>query len=101
MALFVVWSGCATSGKIAHLRLGMSEDSVLEVMGDPTSVSEAPGIRFLNYGLFETSDNRILNRPSPYYVMIQDGKVRAFGRQGDFNTTAMPVQRIQIEQVSK
>ena len=72
--------GCAASPQnMNKLRLGMSKTEVIDTMGNPVSTSARQDVEFMQYrfrsdGLFS----------SDYYVKLQDGKVDAFGRAGDF-----------------
>ena len=38
------------------------------------------------------------NFPEDYYVGIRNGRVDSFGRWGDFGSTKLPTQRIEIDQ---
>lgn len=72
--------GCAASSKrMNKVNLGMTKAEVIEAIGDPKSTSASEEIEYLRYkfitdGLFT----------SEYYVRLQEGKVDAFGRAGDF-----------------
>ncbi len=76
----VLLIGCAASPQnMNKLRLGMSKTEVIDTMGNPVSTSARQDVEFMQYrfrsdGLFS----------SDYYVKLQDGKVDAFGRAGDF-----------------
>lgn len=71
--------GCAASGKLNNLRIGMTKQQAIAVMGNPTSTSAKDGVEYLNYrlspGVFIIND---------YFIKIKNGKVEAFGRAGDF-----------------
>ncbi len=72
---------CAGSfQRMNHLRLGMTKQDVIQTVGTPDMTSASGHVEYLKYrsnsGLFYT-DN--------YYVRLLDGKVDAFGQQGDFN----------------
>src|SRR5688500_18919758 len=79
--------GCATSGQINHLSLGMTKQDVIRAMGMPTSTSATEGVEYLNYQLSETDDDAFRGITSPYFVRIKAGIVDAFGRLGDFDST--------------
>ncbi len=72
--------GCAASSKrMNKVNLGMSKAEVVEAIGNPKSTSANKDMEYLRYkfmtdGLF-TAD---------YYVRLQEGKVDAYGRIGDF-----------------
>jgi len=72
--------GCAASSKrMNKVNLGMSKAEVVEAIGNPKSTSANKDMEYLRYkfmtdGLF-TAD---------YYVRLQEDKVDAYGRIGDF-----------------
>ena len=76
----VLLFGCATSpNKMNKLRLGMSKTEVIDTMGNPVSTSARQEVEYLKYRF--RSDGWF---SSEYYVKLQNGKVDAFGRAGDF-----------------
>jgi hypothetical protein len=87
IALISVISGCATAGKINQISLGMTKAEAIAVMGDPVSTRATEGVEFLTYRLSETADDAARGITTPYYVRIVDGRVDAYGREGDFGTT--------------
>lgn len=94
-------NGCATAGKIAGVRLGMTKDEVIAVMGKPASVSAQGRAEYLNYALSETDDQAFYGVSSPYYVRLVDGRVESFGRTGDFDSTKTPTFRLESDQTIK
>jgi len=88
--------GCATAGKINSISVGMSKGEVIKIMGKPTSTSAKEGTEYLNYALSETGDAEFYGWTTPYYIRIKDGKVDAYGRVGDFDSTKDPTQVIKI-----
>ena len=93
--------GCATSHKINMISVGMTKDEVLKAMGPPVSISATEGVEYLNYKLSETDDDAFMGWTTPYYVRIRDGKVDAFGRHGDFDSTKAPTIRIEKDETIK
>ena len=77
LAVFLV--GCAASGKMNQLRVGMTKQQAITALGSPTSTSAIDDVEYLNYrlspGIFMIDD---------YFVKVKNGKVEAFGRSGDF-----------------
>ena len=72
--------GCATSpNSMNKLRLGMSKTEVIDAIGNPVSTSARQEVEYLKYRF--RSDGWFT---SEYYVKLEDGKVDAFGRAGDF-----------------
>ena len=78
IAMQLLFGCAASSGKMNNLRLGMTRTEVLQVMGSPSSSSEADSVLYLKYRLRDglTTDD--------YYIKIVNGKVDAFGRFGEF-----------------
>jgi outer membrane protein assembly factor BamE (lipoprotein component of BamABCDE complex) len=98
IAATILLVGCATSHKINTISTGMSKEAVIALMGKPVSVSATDGVEYLNYRLSETSDNAFYGITTPYFVRIVDGKVDAFGRMGDFDSTKTPTVRIEKDE---
>lgn len=93
--------GCATAQKMNQIRVGMSKSQVIAIIGPPVSVSAKDGIEYLNYKLSETGDDAFLGLGTPYYVRIVNGRVDAFGRHGDFDSTKTPTIRIEKDETIK
>lgn len=87
--------GCATAHKINKVRIGMTKAEVIAVMGHPVSVSAKEETVYLNYKLSETSEEAFHGLSTPYYIRILNGRVDAFGRLGDFDSTKTPTIRIE------
>jgi len=90
--------GCATSGVINGVNIGMTKDEVIKVMGNPVSVSAKEGTEYLNYKLSETDDDAFMGWTTPYYVRLINGKVDSYGRSGDFDSTQKPTLRIETDE---
>lgn len=72
--------GCAGSAKnMNKLRIGMSKAEVIEAMGQPDSTSANRDIEYLKYRFYSECPFT-----SQYYIKIQNGKVDAYGRSGEF-----------------
>ena len=67
--------------------VGMTKQQVIEVLGPPVSTSAKQGVEYLNYRFSETSDHAFEGVTTPYFVRIIGGKVDAYGRLGDFDST--------------
>ena len=89
-------SSCATSQKINRVSVGMDETEVVKIMGTPVSKSAIGGIVYMNYSLYETSEAAQFGRGTPYFIRIINGKVEAFGRKGDFDSTKDPTLNLNI-----
>jgi outer membrane protein assembly factor BamE (lipoprotein component of BamABCDE complex) len=90
--------GCATSGKINSVNIGMTKDEVIKVMGKPVSISAKGGTEYLNYKLSETDDDAFRGWTSPYYIRLIKGKVESYGRTGDFDSTKTKTLRIETDE---
>jgi len=95
LVIFLIITGCATSGMINGVQLGMTQAEVTSIMGKPVSVSAQGGSKYLNYKLSETDDDAFMGWTTPYYVRLINGKVESFGRTGDFDSTQKPTIRIE------
>jgi hypothetical protein len=72
---------CAGSfQRMNHLKLGMTKQEVIQTIGTPDITSASGHVEYLKYrsnaGVFYTDE---------YYVRLLNGKVDAYGQQGDFN----------------
>jgi putative oligomerization/nucleic acid binding protein/SmpA/OmlA family protein len=78
LSLFIaaLLAGCATADRLNNVRIGMSEDQVVAVMGKPDSRSAQRNIEYLTYYL----NNESRAGDQPYSVRLVDGKVESFGR---------------------
>ena len=73
--------GCAGSHqKINNLKIGMTQQEVIEAIGDPDITSASGNLEYLKYrikvGLVYSDE---------YLVRLLDGKFEAYGQKGDFN----------------
>ena len=94
----LVLIACATATRISKVKIGMSKEEVIVVMGKPVSVSAQGRAEYLNYSLSETDDQAWYGITRPYYVRLIDGRVESFGRAGDFDSTKTPAVRIESDQ---
>lgn len=80
LALALAVSGCAASAsKLSSLRPGMTKQEVVSIMGTPDGEGLDGDRAYMNYRLFE---NRMTDfEPSPYTVVLKDGKVVSYGRE--------------------
>lgn len=89
ISLFLI--SCATSRKLNKISVGMTKEQAISILGEPVSVaSPGPNQEFLNYRFSETDDDALNGRTTPYYVLIENGRVRQYGRHGDFGVTKDP-----------
>jgi hypothetical protein len=76
LLLAALFTGCATADKLNDLRIGMSKDQVIALLGQPDSTSAQANIEYLTYYL----SNDASYRDQPYMVRLVEGKVESFGR---------------------
>lgn len=74
------------SSKINNVQLGMNEQELAQVMGDPTSVSATENRKIYNYKLYTTTSSAISdNQPEDFYIIFSDGIVSSFGEAEALN----------------
>ncbi len=98
LIISIVIVGCATSGKINNVGIGMTKSEVIVVMGKPVSVSAKGDTEYLNYKLSETDNDAVSGWTSKYYVRLIDGKIDSYGRTGDFDSTKTPAIKIETDE---
>jgi hypothetical protein len=72
-----LFAGCATADQLNKLRIGMSKDQVVAILGQPNSTSAQANIEYMTYYL---SNDSSYGRDQPYMVRLVEGKVESFGR---------------------
>lgn len=99
LVLAVVFlAGCATSGKINSVSVGMTKNQIIDSMGEPDTVSAQGGAEYLNYFLCYSNCGALImeNRGRDwYYVRLINGTVESYGKKGDFDSTKVPTTRIE------
>ncbi len=101
ISLIFILSGCATANKIGGVKIGMTKEDVIAVMGKPVSTSAQGQLEYLNYALSETGYEASIHLMRPYYVRLLNGRVESYGRTGDFDSTKNPTVRIEKDQTVK
>jgi len=87
--LLVLAAGClAPSSNINRVSLGMTKEQVIKAAGNPVSITGQGNVEILNYRLMETWRER--RHGTAYFVRLVDGKVQAYGRNGDFGSSPQP-----------
>lgn len=74
-------ASCTTPDTNA-LRLGMTKEEAIRVMGSPDSVSAQGVYEYLNYTVESHPGYTWITRP--YYVRVMDGRVESYGYMGQF-----------------
>ena len=95
----LLFSACAPKAHqmpshMNNASIGMTKHEVIQVMGQPSSVSAISGTEYLIYDLCGKeggfyNDWRCA-RWDKYFIRLKGGKVDAYGRQGDFDSTKVP-----------
>jgi hypothetical protein len=75
--LGALFAGCATSDQMNRIRIGMTKDQVIEILGKPDSMSGQANVVYLTY-YFDAPTT--YEQAQPYMVRLVDGKVESFGR---------------------
>jgi len=76
LLLAALFTGCSTADKLNDLRIGMTKDQVIAMLGQPDSTSAQANIEYLTYYF----SNEGSYRDQPYMVRLVDAKVESFGR---------------------
>jgi hypothetical protein len=77
LALGMALAGCESSAKLNTIRIGMTKEQVLSVLGTPDSTSAQANAEYMTYYLQSDSG---YGRDQPYMVRLVNGKVESFGR---------------------
>lgn len=86
---------------MSALSVGMTKAEVMKAMGQPQSVSATNGVEYLTYRLATSFLDTDGSDTSDYFVRIVSGRVDAYGRKGDFDSTQKTKERIQVEVINK
>ncbi len=76
LLLAALFTGCAMADKLNDVRIGMTKDQVVTLLGQPDSTSAQANIEYLTY--YFSNDGSY--RDQPYMVRMVEGKVESFGR---------------------
>jgi hypothetical protein len=91
LSFLLLFQGCGTVGRINNVKVGMTRQAVISVMGRPKGTSTQGQSETLNYKVYENNSDWMGAKTTPYYVRLKDGKVEAVGRVGDYNLTTTNV----------
>jgi hypothetical protein len=72
--------------RLDRIHVGMTREEVIDVLGKPGEVSASGGAEYLKYGWDDPVDGRV-GAARWYFVRLVNGKVDAYGRVGDFDST--------------
>lgn len=120
LAVIAALSGCVnTAKKLNHLSLGMTKPEVMEILGEPDETAAAHGVEYMLYELrsapgagtqtacgvgglytlgliYLAKDCQYSDKA--YFVQLREGKVSAYGKPGDFDSTQKPEATINVNQ---
>lgn len=89
----IVASGCGTpSSKMARLRLGMTPEEVVEVIGKPTTIRAAKVYEDGQTQMVWEYLSGLSIRPKDYWVFFENDRVVQWGEPGDFSGRATNVE---------
>ncbi|MGA2444613.1 MAG: SHOCT domain-containing protein [Opitutaceae bacterium] len=77
LLLAMLLTGCMTADKTNDIKIGMTKDQVIAILGTPDSTSAQANIEYMTYYLIS---NTSYGRDLPYSIRLVDGKVESFGR---------------------
>lgn len=81
LVVFVLMlAACQIESRTNSLQVGMSKAEVIKIMGNPVATKAADGTETLVYRLYD-----IYGKYREYFVRLHDGKVDAYGKQGDLD----------------
>jgi hypothetical protein len=96
--------GCATgSSHMNQVSIGMTKADVVNVLGAPESTRATGQTEYMIYTLRDRMGGRPFVDPAPYqvlsqyYVRLTGGRVDAYGQVGDFDSTHVPEQRLDVD----
>ena len=91
--------GCVgTSANLNKVSLGMTKAEVIKELGRPDSVSAADNTEYLVYEW--ATPKQVFadeNALQEYFVQVVDGKVKAYGKKGDFDSTKTPESKMTVD----
>jgi len=100
---FLILVGCATSSStLNRVSVGMTKAQVIAIMGEPQSTRAKAGVEYLIYTLRE-GISKPFTTPVPivyqgqYFVRLTGGFVDSYGKRGDFDSTHVPEQKLDVD----
>ncbi|MFM0718035.1 outer membrane protein assembly factor BamE [Paraburkholderia strydomiana] len=90
-----------TADQLNKVSVGMTRQEVIQTLGEPKSISAQGDLEYLQYRWVKTVVAADGNFPEDYFVAIKNGRVLSYGKRGDFDSTKLMAQRIQIDEPAK
>jgi len=93
LGILILLIGCTTvpqrmADKMNFLRLNMTREEAIQILGTPVSTAAKRSTEYLNYEFFVTQDDLYRRYTTKYFVRLVDGRVDSYGRLGDFDSTS-------------
>lgn len=89
--------GCAKAKPtLQSIQPGMTEDAVIEQIGEPASVALHGQAKIYRYESWDMDFYHHRTNIQEFYVRFVNGVVESFGRMGDFDSTKNPTSDINI-----
>ena len=91
-----------TAGRLNDIAIGMTKEEAIRKLGAPDSIAAHGKGEYLVYHWMEAVANTF-NASSPsawpqeYYVYIENGLVKAYGKKGDFDSTKLPTTPVNLQ----
>jgi hypothetical protein len=121
LVIFLV--GCASTAKnMEYISVGMSKPAVISVLGEPSETRASEDVEYMIYRLRTASSAELQAgcgaagiatlglvylfkacrySDDDYFILLKQGKVTAYGRMGEFDSTRMPEAPNNLNETSK
>lgn len=106
---FITTALTPSASRLNRVGLGMTKPEVIANLGQPDSVSAKGNTEYLNYRLAYEKDYSgcwyfgifTVAHKADYFVRLVEGKVDAYGKLGDFDSTKDPKAKIELDATMK
>lgn len=85
-----------TADQLNKLSIGMTRQEVIQALGEPKSTSSKGDLEYLQYRWVKTVIAADGNFPEDYFVAVKNGRVLSYGKKGDFDSTKLMAQRVEV-----
>ena len=120
--IFLISSCVSTAKNLNHISVGMTKAEVMTILGEPRDTRASEGVEYMIYklrhapsagvqatcagtGVYTLGFVYMLKgcqySDDDYFVQLREGKVTAYGRIGDFDSTQKPEATININKTVK
>ncbi|MEZ2349449.1 SHOCT domain-containing protein [Caballeronia sp. RCC_10] len=87
-----------TADQLNKLSVGMTRQEVIQTLGEPKSISSTGDLEYFQYRWVKTVIAADGNFPEDYFVAVRNGRVVSYGKKGDFDSTKLTTQRVEISE---